>query len=173
MKSDSSSFPVFVDGTSTAVSPAPITVAEKQNMDIEVIFKKSAKQLERDEGKQPKPYRDSLGIVTIGIGISLEDGLDEEEMQWLLRHRWTKTYEELLNRAPWIVNLDEVRVGALMNMAYNMGVPRLMGFQKMLASLAEGKWAEAGEHARNSIWSTQTTKRANRVINQFITGEWQ
>jgi lysozyme len=94
-------------------------------------------------------------------------------MQFLLRHRWMKVYAELLERAPWIVNLDEARLGALMNMAYNLGIPRLMGFQKMLAALAEGKWAEAGEHARNSIWSTQVKGRANRVIKQFVTGEWQ
>lgn len=130
-------------------------------------------QLGRDEGVMKNLYYDSLNIPTIGIGINLKEGLDDEEIELLFNHRWGKLYNELLRAFPWAEDLDEARLGALMNMAFNLGIPRLSKFVSMLPALQEGRWADAARHALNSLWASQVKKRAVRIAKQFETGEWQ
>lgn len=134
---------------------------------------KSRKQLERDEGRKKKIYRDSEGIETIGIGINLQIGLSDEEIDMLFNHRWGKIYDELLRKHPWAEDLDEARLGALMNMAFNLGIPRLSQFVNMLSALKEKRWADAKKHALDSKWAKQVKDRAPRIAKQIETGEWQ
>lgn len=134
---------------------------------------KSRAQLARDEGYKKELYYDSLNIPTIGIGINLKDGLDDEEIDLLFYHRWDKTFAELQRSLPWVSTLDEARLGALVNMAFNMGVPRLLQFKETLKALQEHRWVDAKNNALNSIWASQVKGRAVRIAKQFETGEWQ
>lgn len=142
-------------------------------MKMDEIKSKSRAQLARDEGYRKELYYDSLNIPTIGIGINLKDGLDDEEIDLLFYHRWEKTVVELQHALPWAGSLDEARFGALVNMAFNMGVPRLLMFVNMLKALEEHRWEDAKIAALNSIWASQVKGRAVRIAKQFETGEWQ
>lgn len=142
-------------------------------MIMDELRTKSRTQLARDEGYKKELYYDSLNIPTIGIGINLKDGLDDEEIDLLFFHRWDKTFAELKKALPWVETLDEARQGALVNMAYNMGVPRLLQFKETLKALQEGRWVDAKNNALNSIWASQVKGRAVRIAKQFETGEWQ
>lgn len=118
-------------------------------------------------------YMDSLNIPTIGIGFNLKEGLTDEEVALLFKHRWESMLTELLRFIPWAGTLDEARLGALLNMAWNLGVPKLLGFANMLTALRLGEWSKAKAHALNSIWASQVGKRAYRIATQLETGEWQ
>jgi lysozyme len=48
-------------------------------------------------------------------------------------------------------------------MAYQMGVSGVLKFADMLAALERGERAAAATHALQSIWATQTPKRAKRI----------
>ena len=142
-------------------------------MSIDGLKTNSKSQLERDEGRRKEIYYDSLNVPTIGIGINLKEGLDDEEIDWLFFHRWEKSVMELQRSLPWTAALDEARLGALSNMAFNMGVPRLLQFKNMLKALEEQRWEDAEKHALNSIWSSQVKGRAVRVARQLRTGKWE
>lgn len=142
-------------------------------MNLDALYAKSKVQLERDEGRRNKIYRDSEGIETIGVGINLQIGLTNEEVDLLFQHRWKKTLSELLTNLPWAADLDEARLGALQNMAFNLGLPRLKGFVKLLDALKHRRWEEARKQALDSTWATQVGARSLRLATTFETGEWK
>ena len=134
-------------------------------------------QLRRDEGEVLHAYKDTLGYLTIGVGILIDarkgGGITEEESAWLLQRRVNAKQLELFSTLPWFRYLDTVRQAALLNMAYQLGVDGLMEFRKMLAALRDQRWAEAESHALDSDWAKQTPERARRVARQLATGAWQ
>lgn len=133
----------------------------------------SKKQLERDEGRKSVLYYDSLNVPSIGIGRNLRRGLAPDEIDYLFDNDFNDHLRDLLAAIPWASSLDEPRLGALLNMAFNLGVPKLCTFKEMLAALEEKRWVDAKNHALNSIWSSQVKGRAVRIAKQFETGEWQ
>uniref|UniRef100_UPI00398051FD glycoside hydrolase family protein n=1 Tax=Salmonella sp. s60093 TaxID=3159721 RepID=UPI00398051FD len=53
-------------------------------------------ELRRDEGLRLKPYRESVGVLTIGYGRNLEaNGITEREAGFLLRNDILKAYRVL------------------------------------------------------------------------------
>ena len=88
-----------------------------------------ADQLIRHEGLMLKPYRDSLGILTIGVGRNLDDvGITREEALMMLDHDIDVARADLARVFPWTQDLDPVRRDALTNMAFNMGIDGLLAF---------------------------------------------
>ena len=45
------------------------------------------RSLIRDEGLELKPYTDTKGKLSIGIGINLDAGITRDEALWLCQHR--------------------------------------------------------------------------------------
>lgn len=128
-------------------------------------------QLRRDEEVRYMPYVDSRGNPTIGAGTKLP--LSDKEVDLLLFHRLGLVLDELHRNLPWTASLDEARANALINMAYNMGVPRLLTFVKMLAAMEAGKWKVAALEALDSDWYHQVGPRATRLAKQIETGIMQ
>lgn len=134
---------------------------------------KLTKQLMRDEGLRLKPYRDTVGKLTIGVGRNLDDnGITEDEAAYLLQNDIAVSEREL-SRLPWFSGLDDVRKGAIINMHFNLGLPRLLTFRKMIAALDAGDYEQAANEALDSRWAEQVGDRAVRLARQIKTGEWQ
>lgn len=135
------------------------------------------KQLRRDENEVLTAYQDHLGFWTIGVGRLIDKrkggGITKEESAYLLSNDIDKREAELLQRAPWMTNLDPVRFGALMNMAFQMGVDGLFGFKNTLAMVRSGDYEGASAGMLQSTWATQTPERAARISKQMKTGVWQ
>ena len=74
---------------------------------------------------------------------------------------------------PWFSALDEVRQGAILNMAYNLGVTGLLHFPHMVSALGKMDWEVSAQEMLSSIWATQVGDRAKRLATQIRTGEWQ
>ena len=126
-------------------------------------------EIKREEGFVPVVYLDSKGKKTIGYGTLLEDGISEAEAELLLRHRLDLMAGEL-ERSPVGEAYSNLRPGArraVLNMAYNMGVPSLLGFQKMWAALAEGDYAQAAGEALDSVYARELPARAGRVAERM------
>ena len=137
------------------------------------LFDQTKKQLERDEKRSPVLYYDTLNIPTIGIGRNLRRGLAEDEIDYLFKNDYNLHLNDLLKAFPWAEKLDEARLGALLNMAFNMGIPKLSGFKNMLAAMRAGDFKAAADHALNSAWASQVHGRAVRISKQIETGIWQ
>jgi lysozyme len=103
-----------------------------------------AEQLTRDEGSRLKPYPDTVGKLTIGIGRNLTDkGISPAEEQMLLQDDIRDVQAGLQNALPWVYQLDEARRGVLENMAYNMGVQKLLSFRDTLSFVQRGMYEQA------------------------------
>lgn len=131
-------------------------------------------QLRRDEGVRNFPYTDTVGKLTIGVGRNLTDvGLSDEEIDILLRADINKVILQLNTKLPWYQNLDPVRQGVVINMAFNMGFRSLEGFPLFLRAMAQGNWDVASDEMLDSLWAKQVGDRAVRLATQIRTGEWQ
>ena len=135
------------------------------------------KQLRRDEGEVLTAYQDHLGFWTLGVGRLIDKrkggGITADESAYLLSNDIDKREAELLRRAPWMANLDPVRFGALLNMAFQMGVDGLLGFRNTLAMVRDGDYDGAASNMLHSKWAEQTPDRAKRISDQMKTGAWQ
>jgi lysozyme len=67
-------------------------------------------------------------------------------------------------------NLDEVRQGVLINMAFNLGVPGLLKFRATLDHIRRMEWNEAAEHMLASLWAKQVKGRAVELAERMRTG---
>ena len=127
--------------------------------------------LERDEGVRLKPYLDTVGKTTIGIGRNLTDnGITAAEAKVLLQNDLFRVANELDRVAPWWRKMSQVRQNALVNMAFNLGLPRLLTFKKMMVALENGNFEIAWAEAMGSKWAAQVGERANRIADCFIRG---
>ena len=124
------------------------------------------------EGVRSKVYKDHLGIMTIAVGRNLEDrGLSEDEIDYLLANDIQIVENELDNGLSWWRDLDEVRQRALADLAFNMGLPRLHGFVKMLDGLQRRDYHAAADELLDSKYAKQVGARSERVANMIRTGE--
>tara|TARA_R100000664_G_C2682682_1_gene90009 strand:+ start:40 stop:525 length:486 start_codon:yes stop_codon:yes gene_type:complete len=145
------------------------------------------------EGLRLQVYKDTLGIDTIGIGRNLEDrGITDEELAWMDIPNIDTIYEygiseadamylaendvqiveeELLRAHPCVDRLDSVRQLILVDMAFNMGVPRLNKFKKMWAAIHENNFEEAAKEMLDSRWANQVKSRATKLAHAMHTGE--
>jgi lysozyme len=135
------------------------------------------RQLKRDEGTGPTkngvmlPYRCASGFLTIGYGHNLDaNGIKPRFADYLLDDDIDDVIRELVIALPWIEALDPVRQAALVNMAFNLGVPRLLKFEQMLAALKAHDYERASVEALESTWAEQVKGRALRLADQLLRG---
>lgn len=129
-------------------------------------------QLCIDEGVILKPYRDTVGKLTIGVGRNLDDrGISKKTAMQMLDEDITIALADLAFFLPWYKQLDAARQEALINMCFNLGIARLRGFKNMLAALQASDWQKAHDEALDSRWAKQVKQRAIRIATTFLTGE--
>lgn len=157
-------------------------------------------QLKRDEGCRRTAsgnlvdYRDSKGLWTRGYGhlITPQPGpdfvpreLSPDEAHTLLLDDIAKHARELDRALPWLQTYPPVVRDAVLNMAFNLGIPRLLKFTGFLAALrraprrassrqAACDYAMAAIEMLDSKWHREDVgARAVRLAKQVVTGEYQ
>jgi lysozyme len=129
-------------------------------------------QLIRHEGMELKVYKDSLGIETIGIGRNLVDrGVTEEEARYLCNNDIEIVERELVQSFPIVSSLNDTRIRVLLDMAFNVGLPRLRGFKRMWAALENNDYGEAAKEMLDSKWARQVKTRAYTLARMMESGE--
>ena len=149
-------------------------------------------ELVKHEGLRLQVYQDTLGIDTIGIGRNLKDrGISKEELDELDIPTIDHVYEygiteadamllaendvqiveeELLRAHPCVEDLDAVRQLVLVDMAFNLGVPRLCKFKKMWAAIHENKFDVAAKEMLDSRWANQVKSRSTKLAHAMHHG---
>jgi lysozyme len=69
-------------------------------------------------------------------------------------------------------DLDAVRQLILMDMAFNMGVPRLCKFKKMWGAIHDHKFDIASIEMLDSRWAKQVGSRAVKLSDAMKKGEF-
>lgn len=129
--------------------------------------------LSLDEGRRARIYTDTVGKVSGGVGRNLTDkGFRQDEIDLMLRNDIAESVAELDRVAPWWRGLNDARQNALVNMMFNLGATRLMGFKKFLAALQVGDWAKAESEMLDSKWARQVGSRSTRLALLIRTGEF-
>jgi lysozyme len=133
----------------------------------------TTEQVKRHEGFRGQPYLCSAGATTIGYGRNLDaNPLTEEEAAYLLANDLEKVRKEL-NGKVQLMGHCCARQGVIVNMAFNMGIPRLMKFKNMLAAFKVKDYETAAKEMLDSRWANQVKGRALALANQMLTGDWQ
>lgn len=124
-----------------------------------------------DEGFISYAYKDSEGYLTIGIGRMVDKrlggGISRDEAMLLLRHDIADICKELDEKASWWRGLPDRGQEAFVNMAFNLGWPRLSKFENMIDALKAGDYPTAANEALNSKWAKQVGTRARRIADIF------
>jgi lysozyme len=151
-------------------------------------------QLKRHEGFRSRPYRDTVGKLTIGYGRNLDDvplneeelklvgaasqeevikkGLSESQAELLLILEVQRLHGELGRKLPWFARLDEARQAVLLNMAFNLGTAGLLAFVNTLRCVKNGDYMQAAKNMLVSKWARQVGKRAHELALQMERGKY-
>jgi lysozyme len=125
----------------------------------------------KQEGCRLKPYKDTVGKLTIGVGRNLDDvGISEAEAYMMLNNDIKAAKIALFTALPWAFNLDDNRKLVLINMTFNMGLTRLLGFKKALEAMQSANWKEAAIQMLDSTWASQVGNRAVYLAKIIETG---
>jgi len=129
-------------------------------------------QLLLHEGIRLKPYKDTVGKVTIGIGRNLTDkGITKVEALILLDTDIQETTADCKRYIECFDRLDDVRQRVLLDMAFNMGIHGLLGFRTTLAHVAAGRYDAAADSMLLSKWADQVGRRAHRLAAWMRSGQ--
>jgi len=136
--------------------------------------------LERHEEKRYKPYDDDdgeqigpgkrtiNGKLTGGIGRNLEDvGFSNDEIDLMLSNDIKRSESDIISIFPYFSGFSKSRQDALLDMIFNLGKTRFLGFKKMIAAIKNDDWKEAKIQAMDSTWATRVGYRAKEVTNMF------
>lgn len=135
-------------------------------------YERLAQRLVIDEGVRLKPYTDTTGHLSIGIGRNLADkGLKPSEVRLMFINDIKEAEEELLKAFPWVIGLDPVRQEVLINMSFNMGISVLRQFVNTMTKVRIGDYQGAANNMRKSKWYNQVTSRAERLAKMMETGK--
>lgn len=125
-------------------------------------------QLIQDEGLRLKPYKDTVGKTTIGVGRNIDAiGISKDEAMYLLANDIKRADIACHKIFPNFDKFSQSRREALTNMAFNLGETRLRGFTKMVSAVNRGDWEQAASDAHHSKWFEQVGQRARRIITAF------
>jgi len=128
--------------------------------------------LVKHEGFRNKPYEDTSGFVSIGVGRNLDDlGLSDEEVMYLLDNDIKRCDRELLSNFEWYANLCRCRQDAMLSLCFNLGITRLLKFKKALAAMEARDYDTAADEFLDSKWATQVgSERVEDIVSMIRTG---
>lgn len=126
--------------------------------------------VKKHEGFRSKLYTDSRGIYTIGYGRNLQDeGVSELEASILLTNDLVQCQFQL-SEYPWFAIQPEAVQFALIDMCYNMGLSKLLGFKNMITALKTKNLSLASTEALDSDWAEEVKSRALDDANLIKSG---
>ena len=101
-------------------------------------------------------------------------GIDDRliDIVELLANDVKRVNGELARAFSWYKTVAPARKDAMMDMCFNMGLPRLKKFKKALAAMAMGDYNEAAIEFLDSRWSSQVGQRAITITDMIRSGEY-
>jgi len=160
----------------------PLSGGLEQNPEILDAIKK---QIIFHEGVRLSKYLDTLGKETIGIGHLIQPGerfpnkISKEEAYNLFDKDFIDHYQGIKERLNVFGNVDAVRQGALLDMAFNLGVSGVKKFKNALEYLKERNYEDAykeimyksKDSTEKSLYAQQLPNRAKTVGGLILTGD--
>jgi lysozyme len=132
-------------------------------------------QIKRHEGFSEIIYMDSEGFLTIGWGHALLPGskMAKEVCERLLVDDINQATMDFNNLNLGIDENDTVRKYALINMIFNLGILKFIGFKKTIEAIRAKNWKEAAYQMLDSKWADQVGHRAIELAEMVETGKYK
>jgi lysozyme len=123
-----------------------------------------------DEGLRLKPYTDTTGNLTIGVGRNLNaEGITQEEALYLLNNDIQRVEQELAP-VPNFSQLSDPRQRVIIQMTFNLGLAGVMEFKEMWSAIQAQDWNGAANAMLDSLWAKEVGQRAVRLATCMRTG---
>lgn len=130
------------------------------------------------EGMRDKPYQDTKGIWTVGVGHNMNVPLSRSAILHILEDDKRDAINDCLHHFPWFADLDDTRKMAMISLRFNLGLGGLLGFRKFLYYMEMGHYTSAADELLYNTaadgkrtptkWSVEVkAKRANDIANMI------
>lgn len=117
---------------------------------------KLKQSIKKHEGLKLKPYLCPNKKLTIGYGRNLQDnGITLHEAEKMLETDLLNIKLDLEDSIKFFHNLDPIRQNVLIEMAYQMGTPKLLNFKNTLKFMEKRDFINASKEMLNSKWHEQ------------------
>lgn len=127
----------------------------------------------KHEGLRLKPYRDTRGKQTIGVGRNLDDiGISELEAMMMLANDIEAVNKLAFATFSWLKSISAPRQDVVLSMMFNMGLGGFKEFKKMIAALVSGNYETAADEMLGSHWASQVGERARELASMMRTGRY-
>ena len=136
------------------------------------------KEIELDEGKINKIYKDHLGYPTFGIGHliitsdpeygqAIGTSVSEDRVIEAFNNDICKVLSDCEKLYPDFYDLPEEAQLIIANMMFNLGYTRLSKFKNMKAAVDARNWKLASLEMKDSTWYNQVRNRADRLVKRM------
>jgi lysozyme len=140
-----------------------------------VNIEKLKAQVIHSEGIRTTAYKDTLNNWTIGVGhlIKIPDEeylLDKELTDLEVDQIFTTDLNQAIDDARKFIEIDNLSEDAffvVVDMAFNLGLPKLMRFQNFQQALKEKDYKKASREMLDSLWARQLPNRSKRLAKQM------
>lgn len=126
-----------------------------------------AEFIKSHEGISLKPYLDTVGKWSIGIGRNLDDcGIRMDEALHMLDNDINQATSDLTRILPeWLQCPPEVQL-VLIDMMFQLGLTRFCGFKKMIEAVKCHDYSKMIEEIKDSKYAKQVPSRAEDNISR-------
>ena len=131
------------------------------------------------EGVRTKPYKDSLGLWTVGVGHLIGDGkslppewdreLSMKEVDELFLKDYTH-HKDMATKTPGWNKANETGQAAMIDLAFNMGGAWYKKWPNTAKALESGDFNKAADGLKDSKWYTQVKGRAVKIVEMIRNG---
>ncbi len=137
---------------------------------------KLAAQLKIDEGVSLKIYRDSYGMLAVGVGHLLPQLTGHFSVGQSIAQAQCDAYfdADITNACnvcrviwPAFDTYPDAAQQVLANMAFSLGGARLQGFYAMIAMVKAQRWNAAAVSGEHSPWYRQVGARGKRLMDRL------
>lgn len=151
--------------TATKTSTLPMTDIKKMIID--------------HEGIRYQPYKDSLGLWTVGVGHLIGNGKTlPPEMNRTFSHNEVMSmfdedyvhHEKAAQKIPGYDKFNKMGQGALVDLTFNMGPAWIKKFPNTAKAIAAGNAQAAASGLENSLWYRQVGRRGKRIVEMIRQG---
>ena len=135
--------------------------------------------IKRHEGVRNRPYKDSLGLWTVGVGHLIGDGkslppeydrtFSDDEINSMFEEDYA-AHKAAAEQIPGFNNLNQTGQGALTDLTFNMGGKWYKRWPKFTKNISEGNTEEAAKSLEDSKWYGQVGNRAPEIVSMIRAG---
>lgn len=127
----------------------------------------------RHEGRRNRPYKDSRGLWTVGIGHLIGNGtslpaeMNREFSDAEIDQMFSEDYKHHAEAAAKIPGYDKINDQgklALIDLTFNMGPVWYKKWPNFTKAMAEGNYEQAAASLQQSAWYGQVGRRAPEIV---------